>query len=301
VPDAEAAAALPQIIVGSPIPVIADIHFDHNLALTAIDAGIHCIRINPGTIGNRSHLAAIARRAAAAGIPLRVGVNSGSLEREILDKHGGPTPEAMVESALRHCEFFEDLGCSQLKVSLKTSTVTSTVAAYRLFASATDYPLHVGVTEAGTVASGTIKSAVAIGGLLLEGIGDTIRVSLTAPPRDEIPVARKILEAAGLRAARPEIISCPTCGRTEIDLVPLVEAVEDEIERLKVAGKTINLDRIAVMGCVVNGPGEARHADIGIAGGRHNGVFFRDGKVIRKLAEEELLPALLAEIRAHAK
>jgi (E)-4-hydroxy-3-methylbut-2-enyl-diphosphate synthase len=301
VPDAVAAAALPEIIAGSPIPVIADIHFDHQLALAAMDAGIHCIRINPGTIGKRAHLEAIAGRAAKAGIPLRVGVNSGSLENELLDKYGGPTPEAMVESAMRHCEFFEGLGCAQLKVSLKTSNVTSTVAAYRLFAGATDYPLHVGVTEAGTVSSGTIKSAVAIGALLLEGIGDTIRVSLTAPPRDEIPVARKILEAAGLRAARPEIISCPTCGRTEIDLVPLVEAVEDEIERLKVAGKQIDLDRVAVMGCVVNGPGEARHADIGIAGGRHNGVLFRQGKVVRKLNEDELLPALLAEIRAHVR
>jgi (E)-4-hydroxy-3-methylbut-2-enyl-diphosphate synthase len=301
VPDQEAAAAFRQIVSGSPLPVVADVHFDYRLAVAAAEAGAACLRINPGTIHSPEHRGRIADCAVQHGIPVRIGVNSGSLEKDILEKHGRPNAAAMVESALRHCRFFEERGCSALKVSLKTSNVASTVAACRLFAADTDYPLHLGVTEAGTAGTGTVKSAVALGALLLEGIGDTIRVSLTAPPREEVVAARQILEAAGLREAHPEIISCPTCGRTEIDLLPIVTAVEEEVAALKAQGCEIDLRRIAIMGCVVNGPGEARDADLGIAGGRHKGVLFKEGRVVRSVSEAELIPVLLAEIRAHAK
>ena len=243
----------------------------------------------------------IARAAAAHGIPVRVGVNAGSLEKALLTRFGGAAPEALVASALRGCEAVEKGGCSKIKVSLKSSSVPATVAAYRLFAARTDYPLHIGITEAGTRRGGIVKSAVGIGCLLLEGIGDTLRVSLTAPPVEEVRVGIRILEAAGLREACPELVSCPTCGRTQIDLVALSEAVEAEIDRLKAAGNRIDLRKIAVMGCVVNGPGEARDADLGIAGGVGKGVLFKHGKVLKTVPESELLPALLAEIRAAAR
>lgn len=300
VPDAEAARVLPEILARSPIPVIADIHFDARLALAAIDAGVHGVRINPGTLGKPAALREVAVAAAQASVPVRIGINGGSIEREILARFGGATPAAMVESALRHCRQFEDWGCSALKVSLKSSAVTATVAAYRQFAAVSDYPLHIGVTEAGTARVGTIKSAVGLGALLLAGLGDTLRVSLTAPPVQEVHVARQILEAAGRRVARPELVSCPTCGRTAIDLVPIAAAVEAAVDELRAAGMTIDLGKVAIMGCVVNGPGEARDADLGIAGGCGEGVLFKHGKIVRKLPEAELLPALLKEIRAHA-
>ena len=297
VPDSESANALAEVIRGSPRPIIADIHFDHRLALASIDAGAHGIRINPGNIGSRERVLEVARAAAARHTVIRVGVNAGSLEKELRDRHGGVTAEAMAESARRHCGMLEQAGCRQLKVSLKASDVPTTVAAYRLFAAQTDYPLHLGVTEAGALTAGTIKSAAALGCLLLEGIGDTLRVSLTAPPVEEVKVGIRILEAVGIRSAEPELISCPTCARTKIDLMSLVAAVEEEIGRLKAGGHALRLRRIAIMGCVVNGPGEAREADIGIAGGDGRGVLFRNGEVVRAVPEAELLPVLLDEIR----
>ena len=301
VPDADAVPVFAEIVRHSPLPVIADIHFDYRLAVAAIGAGACGVRINPGNVGARWKVEEIARAAAAHGIPVRVGVNAGSLEKALLTRFGGAAPEALVASALRGCEAVEKGGCSKIKVSLKSSSVPATVAAYRLFAARTDYPLHIGITEAGTRRGGIVKSAVGIGCLLLEGIGDTLRVSLTAPPVEEVRVGIRILEAAGLREACPELVSCPTCGRTQIDLVALSEAVEAEIDRLKAAGNRIDLRKIAVMGCVVNGPGEARDADLGIAGGVGKGVLFKHGKVLKTVPESELLPALLAEIRAAAR
>ena len=299
-PDEKALGTLPRLLRDSPIPVVADIHFDPRLALGALDAGVHGLRINPGTISDRDKLAEIARRAAALATPVRIGVNSGSIEKALLETYGAATPEALVDSAASHCLFFEEQGCRDIKVSLKTSRVTTTVAACRLFAARTDYPLHLGVTEAGTVSTGTVKSAVGIGTLLLEGIGDTLRVSLTGDPAEEVVVARRILESAGLRHSHPDVVSCPTCGRTQIELVPLVTAVENEIARLKAAGYRLALDKVAVMGCVVNGPGEARDADLGVAGGRGQGALFKQGKVVRTVREDELLEVLLEELRKHA-
>lgn len=297
VPDKAAVHALSGITAHSPLPVIADIHFDYRLALAALDAGIAGLRINPGTMRSAEHRKEVAGAAASTNIPVRIGVNSGSLEDDILDSYGGCTSEALVASALRHCRLFEECGCSKIKVSLKSSKVTTTVAACRAFATRTDYPLHLGVTEAGTLQAGTLKSAAGIGCLLLEGIGDTIRVSLTAPPEQEILVAQKLLEAVGLREPNPEIVACPTCGRTEIDLLPIVEGVEKEVQSLKNAGHKFQIHKIAIMGCVVNGPGEARDADLGIAGGKNAGVLFKKGQVISKLPESELQDALIKEIR----
>ncbi len=298
VPDEAAAAAFGNIVRGSPIPVIADIHFDYRLALAALAAGAHGIRVNPGNLGGPERLREVAQAAAGSGAALRIGVNGGSLGKELLAKHGGVTSAALVESALVNCRMAADAGCVNLKVSLKSSNVPATVAACRLFAEQSAWPQHIGVTEAGTRLSGTVKSAAALGCLLLEGIGDTLRVSLTAPPVEEVRVGLRILEACGLREARPEIVSCPTCGRTQIDLMPIAEAVEDEVARLKAAGVVIPLRKIAVMGCVVNGPGEARDADLGIAGGQGKGILFKNGRTVATLAEAELLPALLREIRA---
>jgi (E)-4-hydroxy-3-methylbut-2-enyl-diphosphate synthase len=275
------------------------VHFNHRLALAAIAAGAHGLRINPGNIGSVDEVKAVARAAANRGIPVRVGVNSGSLEPSVRAKYGAVTPEALVESALRFCEMLESAGCHDLKVSLKSPDVPTTVAANRQFAARTDYPLHLGVTEAGTEFSGTVKSAIGIGSLLLDGIGNTLRVSLTTPPREEVKVALRILEVVGLRCAEPEIISCPTCGRTRIDLVSLVRAVEEEILRIKSAGHRIHLRRIAIMGCAVNGPGEARDADLGIAAGVKRGVMFRHGQIVQAFPEHELLPGLLREIEKH--
>lgn len=299
VPDKAAVQALSGITAKSPLPVIADIHFDYRLALAALESGIAGLRINPGTMRSAEHRGEVAAASAASGIPVRIGINSGSLEDDILDSYGGCTSEALVASALRHCRFFEECGCSKIKVSLKSSKVTTTVAACRAFAARTDYPLHLGITEAGTLQTGTLKSAAGIGCLLLEGIGDTIRVSLTAPPEQEVVVAQKLLEAVGLREPNPEIVACPTCGRTEIDLFPIVEAVEKEVQSLKHSGHKFQIRKIAIMGCVVNGPGEARDADLGIAGGKNSGVLFKKGQVVSRLPESELQDALIKEIRKY--
>jgi len=300
VPTQRAVAALAELLNESPLPIVADIHFDHRLAVAAIETGVHGVRINPGNIGGTSGALAVARAAAACNVAVRIGVNAGSLEPDISSRYGGPAPEALAESALRHCEAFERAGCSNLKVSLKSSDVWTTVAANRIFAARTDYPLHLGVTEAGTEYAGVVKSAVGIGALLLEGIGDTIRVSLTAPPVREVQTALRILEACGLRSAAPEIVACPTCGRTQIDLIALATAVEREVCRLKAEGYRIGARKIAVMGCAVNGPGEARDADIGIAGGKGRGILFANGEIVRTCPEERLLEVFLQELRKRA-
>ncbi len=304
VPDMGTVAALPEIIKKSPIPLLADIHFDYRLALGAIAAGVHGLRINPGNIGNEAKIVQVAECAGEAGIPIRVGANSGSLPKGLLAaklasgiSHADALADALVESALEQCRILEKYGFNAIKVSLKASDVPVTLQAYRKFTQITDYPLHIGITEAGTLHRGTIKSAVGIGALLLDGIGDTLRVSLTAAPLEEVKLAQTILECTGIRQAYPEIVSCPTCGRTEIDLIALAEKTESLVEQLKASGHIINLKKIAVMGCVVNGPGEAEDADIGIAGGRENVILFSHGKKIGVYSEDdafEELKALLA-------
>jgi (E)-4-hydroxy-3-methylbut-2-enyl-diphosphate synthase len=298
VPDSGAVEALPAILAGSPIPVIADIHFDYRLALGAIAAGIHGIRINPGNIGDVDKVRLIAEKAGEAGIPIRVGANSGSLSEEMRLL---PPADALVESALAQCRILEGYGFRNIKVSLKASNVPVTVAAYEKFAARCDYPLHLGITEAGTPQSGIVKSSVGIGALLLRGLGDTIRVSLTAPPLAEIAPARRILEAAGLREASPEIVSCPTCGRTRIDLIELAERVENLVQEIKQQNRRIKLKKIAVMGCVVNGPGEARDADLGVAGGNNRLALFRHGEIIGTFAEAEGYELLRQEILNHTE
>ena len=290
VPDMDAARAIEKIKAKISIPLVADIHFDYRLALASLDGGADAIRINPGNIGGKKRIESVIRKALERNVPIRIGVNSGSVEKEILRKFGGPTPEAMVESAMRHIAILEDMGFYAIKVSLKSSNVLDTIKAYRLISQRTDCPLHLGVTEAGTLISGTVKSAVALGTLLLEGIGDTLRVSLTRDPVEEVKVAYEILRAVGLRSRGPEIISCPTCGRCEIDLFGLVEQVEKALVSLKSSPK------IAIMGCVVNGPGEAREADIGIAGARGQGILFKKGKLVKKVREEELAETLIREV-----
>ncbi|MCD8212387.1 MAG: flavodoxin-dependent (E)-4-hydroxy-3-methylbut-2-enyl-diphosphate synthase [Oscillospiraceae bacterium] len=290
VPDMEAARAIGSIRPRIHIPLVADIHFDYRLALEAVSAGADKIRINPGNIGGPDRVRAVADACRSAGIPIRIGVNGGSLEKTLLEKYGGVTPEAMVDSALNQIELLHQWDFQDICVSLKSSSVPVTMAAYRLMAERSDCPLHLGVTEAGTVEMGTIKSAVGIGGLLAQGIGDTIRVSLTADPVEEVLAAKKIMAAAGLRQEGPELICCPTCGRTSIDLIPLARQVE---ERLKNVKKPIT---VAVMGCVVNGPGEAAAADVGLAGGRGEGVLFCRGSIVRKVPEDRLVDELFALI-----
>ena len=292
VPDEKAARALPRICAGSPLPVIADIHFSSGLAVASLEAGVAALRINPGNIGGRDKVDRVVDAARAHGASIRIGVNSGSLEKPLLERYGGPTPEAMVESALSHVRMLEERNFHALKISLKSSSVPATVAAYRLLARRCDYPLHVGITEAGTLLRGAVKSAVGIGILLAEGLGDTVRVSLTHDPVREVDIAWQILAALDLRKRGPEIISCPTCGRTEIDLIGLAEAVE---ERLRGVAESFS---VAVMGCVVNGPGEAREADVGIAGGKGKGLLFRKGEVIRSVTggTDVLLDALMEEV-----
>lgn len=290
VPDQLAAAALPLIISGIDIPLIADIHFDYRLAIMAIEAGVHGLRINPGNIGGRSKVAEVAAAAREREIPIRIGVNAGSLEKNLLTKYSGVTPAAMVESALGHIHALEELNFKDIKVSLKASSIPLMLEAYRSLAAKVDYPFHIGVTEAGTLAAGTVKSAVGIGILLNEGIGDTLRVSLTGHPLYEVRVAYDILKALGLRRYGVELISCPTCGRTQVDLIKLAEETE---ARLKGFDKPI---KVAVMGCVVNGPGEAREADVGIACGKGEGLLFKRGVVVRKVPEEKLVDELIKEI-----
>jgi len=291
VPDMTSAQAIDKIMDQISIPLIADIHFDYRLALESLERGVNGLRLNPGNIGDPDHVAAVVRSAKKKSIPIRIGVNAGSLDKQILAKYGGhPTPEALVESALGHVRLLEKLDFHDIKISLKAHNVPLTIASYRLMSSTVDYPLHLGITEAGTVSSGTIKSAVGIGAILAQGIGDTIRVSLTGDPVEEVKVGNQILKALGLKEYGPTIISCPTCGRCNIDLPSLAAEVEKKLATLH---KPI---QVAVMGCVVNGPGEAREADIGIAGGKGEGLLFRKGEVICKVPESELLPLLLSEI-----
>ena len=290
VPDLDAAHALAQIKQLSPIPVVADIHFDYKLALQVLEGGIDGLRLNPGNIGEKWKVAEIVASAAERKVPIRIGVNAGSLEKELLQRYGHPSPEAMVESALGHIRILEDLNYREIKISLKASDVMKTVAAYRLFSEQSDYPLHIGVTEAGTLFSGTIKSSVGLGILLADGIGDTMRVSLTGEPKDEVRVAYDILKAVGLRQRGVNFVSCPTCGRCQIDLIRVAEDVE---KRLQGVDRQIT---VAVMGCAVNGPGEAREADVGIAGGKGEGLVFRHGEIVRKVPEDQLADALLEEI-----
>ena len=288
VPDQDAAVGFAEIAAHSPLPLVADIHFDWRLAIAAAEGGAKKIRINPGNIGDAGKVRAVADCCRERGIPIRIGVNAGSLEKKLLEKYGHPTPEALVESALGHTALLEQANFSDICVSIKSSSVPLTIAAYRLLARQVDYPLHLGVTETGTERMGVIKSAMGIGALLCDGIGDTIRVSLTADPVREVVAAKEILRAAGLRREGVNFISCPTCGRTRIDLISLAQQVEAALADCK---KPIT---VAVMGCVVNGPGEAREADVGIAGGIGEGVLFRKGQIVKKLPESELLPALLA-------
>ena len=289
VPDEAAADTLPSIRKGIGIPLIADIHFHEALAVKSLEAGVEGIRINPGNLGEKSirKIIGVAKERDAA---VRIGVNAGSLEKDLLKKYGGPTAEALVESALKNLVPFQEAGFANLKLSLKSSHVVTMIEAYRLVADRTDYPLHLGVTEAGTLLEGSIKSSIGLGILLYEGIGDTIRVSITGDPVPEVKVAYSILRALGVRKVGPEIISCPTCGRCEIDLNGLAEAVEKRLSGMR------DYLKIALMGCVVNGPGEASEADIGIAGGRGTGLLFKKGKAIRKIREEDFVTGLMDEI-----
>lgn len=292
VPTVAAAEAIGPIRRQIKIPLVADIHFDYRLALAAMEHGADKIRINPGNIGEDWKLREVVNAAKERNIPIRVGVNSGSLEKDLLQKYGGVTAEGIVESALEKVHRIEELGYENLVISIKSSDVLMCIRAHELLADKTDYPLHIGITEAGTLLRGTVKSAVGLGIILYEGIGDTIRVSLTGDPLEEIKAAREILKSLGLRKGGVEVVSCPTCGRTEIDLIGLANRVESLVERYS------DLDvRVAVMGCVVNGPGEAREADFGVAGGKGAGVLIRKGEVIRTMPEAELLPALEAELQ----
>ena len=293
VSDEKAAQKLEEIKNHTSIPLVADIHFNHKLALMAIDAGIDGLRINPGNIGEKPKVAEVVKKASTRSIPIRIGVNAGSLEKKLLKKYGYPTPQALVESALRNIKLLESFDFDRIKVSLKASDVFSTVKAYRLFASRSHYPLHLGITEAGPLLKGAIKSSLGMGILLAEGIGDTIRVSLTAPPVEEVKVGYAILQALKLRSVGIEIISCPTCGRCEVNIEGIVKELECRIAHLK---KPLT---IAVMGCVVNGPGEAREADIGIAGGKKSGLLFKKGKPLGKVPAENLVDRLIEEINSY--
>lgn len=290
VPDMEAAEAVSAIKKQIHIPLVCDIHFDYRLALECMKNGADKIRINPGNIGSKERVQQVVELAKSTQTPIRIGVNGGSLERELLQKYGGPTADALVESALRHVEILDGLNFTDVIVSIKVSDVPTMLAAYRKFDRLTDIPTHIGVTEAGTLRGGLVKSAVGIGALLAEQIGNTLRVSLTADPVEEIRAAKDILRVLGLRRQGPELVSCPTCGRTQIDLIPIANEVERRLAKVE---KNI---KVAVMGCAVNGPGEAREADIGIAGGNGEGLIFRHGKILRKVPEAELIDALMQEI-----
>ncbi len=290
VPDEAAARVLPELVHSSPVPLIADIHFDYRLALLALEAGVAKVRINPGNIGGRDHLLRIVERAIATGSALRIGVNAGSLERSLQHRYGGAVPEALVESVLGYLRWLEGTGFNAVVLSLKAASAPTTIAAYRLIAPETEYPLHLGITEAGPGEMGMIKSAVGLGALLGEGIGDTVRVSLTADPLAEVRVARRILQALEIRRFGPELISCPTCGRCEFDLIPLAEKVAALLEEYNLPLK------VAVMGCAVNGPGEAREADLGIAGGRNKTYLFRYGRIVRAVEPDQALETLRKEL-----
>lgn len=289
--DKEAADAMPKIVMKSPIPVVADIHFNHVFALKAIEAGVAKVRLNPGNIGSKDRIREVLSAAQAKGIPIRIGVNSGSLEEDILNKHGYPTAEALFESAMRHVEICDEFDFRDVIVSVKSTDVKLMIEAYRLIAQRTDIPLHLGVTEAGTAKIGTIKSAVGIGTLLAEGIGDTIRVSLTDDIVKEIEVGKEILRSLSLASRNVELIACPTCGRLEVDLFDIMKQLEE-----KLAGEKKPI-KIAVLGCVVNGPGEASEADIGIAAGKGVGILYRRGEIIKKIKEENIVETILEEVR----
>lgn len=290
VPDMEAARNLGNILRQVTVPLVADIHFDYKLALEAIRQGIHALRLNPGNIGGEEKVKAVVEAAKEAGIPIRIGVNAGSLDKKILKKYGGVTPEALVESAMEHVRILEALDFHDMKISLKAHDVPLTIAAYRLMSQTVDYPLHLGITEAGTVNTGIIKSAVGIGALLAEGIGDTFRISLTGDPVVEVRVANEILKSLGLKEYGPTLVACPTCGRTSIDLPAIAAQVEEKLRDIE------EPIEVAVMGCVVNGPGEARGADVGIAGGNGEGLIFRKGEIVRKVPEANLVNELFQEI-----
>lgn len=290
VPDMKAAEAIKEISKNSKIPVVADIHFDYRLALESIKNGISALRINPGNIGSKERVEMVAERAKEKQIPIRIGVNSGSLEKDLLEKYKGVCAEALVESALKHVSILEKVNFNDIVISIKSSNVQMMIDSYRLISKKVNYPLHLGVTEAGTIWRGTIKSSIGIGALLSEGIGDTIRVSLTGDPVEEVKVGREILKIFSYINEGIEFVSCPTCGRTSIDLIKIANEVED---RLKNSNKNI---KVAVMGCVVNGPGEAREADIGIAGGKGEGLIFKKGQIVKKVKEEYLVEELMKEI-----
>jgi (E)-4-hydroxy-3-methylbut-2-enyl-diphosphate synthase len=290
VPDMRAAEAIAEIKKQVSVPLVADIHFDYKLALKAIEGGIDKIRINPGNIGKREKVEAVVKAAKERGIPIRIGVNAGSLEKRILEKYGYPTAEGMVESALYHISILEELDFHDIVVSLKASDVNLAIEAYKKAAAAFRYPLHLGITESGTLFSGTIKSAAGLGALLAMGIGNTIRISLSADPVEEVRVARELLKAFGLAANAPTLISCPTCGRIEIDLISIANEIEEYLSKIKAPIK------VSVLGCAVNGPGEAKEADIGIAGARGEGLLFRHGKVVRKIPEKDMVAELKKEI-----
>ncbi len=292
VPDLEAAKALRRIKDGVAIPLIADIHFDWRLAIAALEAGVDGLRLNPGNIGDKDRIKAVVAEASARRVPIRIGVNAGSVEKDILARYGHPTKEALVESALRHVHILEDMGFTDIKISIKASSVPLTIESYTLLSGKVDYPLHVGVTEAGTLFSGAIKSAVGIGTLLAKGIGDTLRVSITGDPVDEVRVGWQILKSLELRQRGVNIISCPTCGRIKFDCAAVATEVE---KRLSSITEPVN---VAIMGCVVNGPGEAREADVGIAGGDGKGLIYLKGEVVRKVAEKDMVDALVEEVEA---
>lgn len=298
VPDMEAAAAFRELKAFAKVPLVADIHFDYKLALAAIESGADKIRINPGNIGDVENVRKVADAAKAAGIPIRVGVNSGSLEKDILEKNGGPTAEGLAESALRNVKILEDMGFTDIVISLKSSNVKMNYEAYRIVSEQTDYPLHIGVTEAGTLARGKTKSAAGLGALLLNGIGDTMRISLTADPVEEVIFAKELLQSIGLRETGIDLVSCPTCGRTKVDLEKIVTDVERKLDKVQEALGDRKL-KIAVMGCVVNGPGEARDADFGVACGDGKGAIFAKGEVLKTVAEDEIADELIKLVQEY--
>ena len=290
VPDMEAAQAIKDICAGSPMPVVADIHFDYRLALEVIDQGVDGVRINPGNIGSIDRVKMVVEKCKEKNLKIRIGVNGGSLEKELLQKYGSATAEALVESAMNHVKILEDLDFRNIVISLKSSDIYKTLEAYELISKQVDYPLHIGITESGSVKKGTIKSSIGVGALLLKGIGDTIRISLTGDPCEEVIVGKEILRSLDLLNDKIKVVSCPTCGRCNIDLISVVNEVEEKINHME---KDIT---VAIMGCAVNGPGEAREADIGIAGGKGEGLLFKKGEIVRKINGDRLVEELLEEI-----
>lgn len=297
IPDSEAALALKLIKKETKLPIVADIHFDYRLAISSMENGADKIRLNPGNIGSEDKIRKVIEMAKSKEIPIRIGVNSGSLEKDILKKYGGVTEEGMVVSALSHVSILEDYNFNQIVISIKASNAPMTIKAYEMISQKTNYPLHIGVTEAGTIFGGTVKSSVAIGHLIMLGIGDTLRVSLTGDPVEEVKVGNEILKALQIKKEGIEIISCPTCGRCNIDLVPIVSKLESIINKLEETKQLKKHVKVAIMGCAVNGPGEAKEADIGIAGGKGEALLFKKGSIVRKIAQDKILDELIEEIK----